>query len=427
MNTHQSGSNTDKYKQSPYYLKFASVLVGLIALVYILNVLSDPLLSLLFAALFSILLHPICDRFEKWRIPRVAAIVLSIIIFFAVLVGLVYLVVIQVSSFGDAIPTFASKAETFIESLIAWIEQNFAVSRTQQVSEGKKYLLNVLGESRDIMTQTVVSAGGLLGTAALVPLYVFFFLLYRDFFRQFIYKAFHSVSNSRLDRILNKIYEVIQSYMSGLLLVIGIVGVLNTVGLWILGVDYAIFFGFLAAFLILIPYIGIFIGSILPAVYSLVTMDSPWVALGVIGIMSAVQFLEGNFITPNIVGSKVSINPLAAIVMLLLGGKLWGLAGLILALPMTAIIKVILDSNPALEPFGYLLGEPEKELKEERSRMGRIAEHDPNQAAQQPQKKRRYSNNRRRKGNQNKPGEAPEGGAPAVKTTQNAPKKNPEA
>ncbi len=413
MNTLQSGPNTDsKYKQSPYYLKFAAVLVGLISLVYILNILSDPLIPLLFAALFSILLHPICDRFEKWGLPRIVAIVLSIIIFFAVLVGLVYLVVIQVSSFGDALPTFASKAETFIESIIAWIEQNFAVGRNQQVSEGKKYLLNMLGESRNLMAQIVVSAGGLLGTAALVPLYVFFFLLYRDFFRQFIYKAFHSISNSRLDRILNKIYEVIQSYMSGLVLVIGIVGVLNTVGLWILGVDYAVFFGFLAAFLILIPYIGIFIGSILPAVYSLVTMDNPWVSLGVIGVMSVVQFLEGNFITPNIVGSKVSINPLAAIVMLLLGGKLWGLAGLILALPLTAIIKVILDSNADLEPFGYLLGEPEKELKEERSKAARQEQQD-----EYRQKKRRYPN-RRKKGPKEKsdnPAENKNGEAMAVR------------
>src|SRR5690606_12565403 len=117
------------------------------------------------------------------------------------------------------------------------------------------YLLSMLGESRNMMAQTVVSVGGLLGTAFLVPLYVFFFLLYRDFFREFIYKAFRGVSNTRLDRILSRIYEVVQSYMSGLLLVIGVVGVLNTVGLWALGVDYAVFFGFLAAFLILIPYI----------------------------------------------------------------------------------------------------------------------------------------------------------------------------
>lgn len=396
MNTNQAGPNTGKYKELPYYVKFASVLVSLIALVYILSVLSDPLLSLVFAALFSILLHPICDKLEKWGMHRIFAIVVSIIIFFAVLVGIGWLIVIQVTSFGDAIPTFTSKMETFIESLLGWIEQNFNVSRTQQVSEGKRYFLTLLGESRNMMAQVVVSVGGLLGTALLVPLYVFFFLLYRDFFRLFIYKAFKDVSNSRLDRILGRIYDVVQSYMSGLLLVIVIVGILNTIGLWILQVDYAVFFGFLAALLILIPYIGIFIGSILPAFYSLVTMDSPWVALGVIGVMSLVQFLEGNFITPNVVGSKVSINPLAAIIMLLLGGKLWGLAGLIVALPMTAILKVILDASPDLEPFGYLLGEPEKELKEEG-----VVPHftDSNRESQvsHPPRKKRYPNRRKKK------------------------------
>lgn len=418
MTTTQTGSGNNKYNQYPYYLKFASVLVGLIAFVYILTVLSDPLVALLFSALFSILLHPLCSRFEKWRIPRILSIVLSIIIFFAVLAGLGWLVIIQVSSFGDALPNFATKAETFIETIIAWIEQNFAVSRNQQVSEGKKYLLSMLGESRNVMAQTVVSAGGLLGTAALVPLYVFFFLLYRDFFRQFIYKAFKGISNTRLDRILDKIYDVIQSYMSGLVLVIGIVGILNTIGLWALGVEYAVFFGFLAAFLILIPYIGIFIGSLLPAIYHLISNDTPWVSLGIIGVMSFVQFLEGNFITPNIVGSKVSINPLSAIVMLLLGGKMWGLAGLILALPVTAIAKVILDSNPDLEPFGYLLGEPEKELKEEQNR---IAQREHTEEAR-VQKKRRYGNKRRKPGPP-KADQTENGGV----QKQDAPKKSPEA
>ena len=133
-----------------------------------------------------------------------------------------------------------------------------------------------------------------------------------------------------------------------------------TVGLLILGVDYAIFFGFFGAVLVLIPYFGISMGSLLPAIYTLVTQDNPVKALGVIGIFLFVQTLEGNFITPYIVGSKVSINPLAAIVVLILWESVWGLPGLILALPMTAIIKVIFDAAPALKPYGFLIGEAEK-------------------------------------------------------------------
>src|SRR5690606_15995156 len=90
------------------------------------------------------------------------------------------------------------------------------------------------------------------------------------------------------------------------------------------------------------------------------TKDSAWYAVGVIGWFQVVQFFEGNFITPNVVGGKVSINPLMATISLLLGGLLSGLSGLILALPFTAVLQVILESNPASQPFGFLIGEPKE-------------------------------------------------------------------
>ena len=131
--------------------------------------------------------------------------------------------------------------------------------------------------------------------------------------------------------ILTKIYEVVHSYLTGLVTVTLIVGTLNTIGLLVLGIDYAVFFGFLAAALLVIPFIGILIGSILPIIIALITKDSPMYAVGVAGVFVFVQFLEGNFITPQIVGSKVSINGLVAIIALLLGSALWGLAGMALS------------------------------------------------------------------------------------------------
>src|SRR5690606_11762606 len=119
--------------------------------------------------------------------------------------------------------------------------------------------------------------------------------------------------------------------------------------------------GSLAALLMLLPYIGIAIGSILPALFALAVKDSAWYALGVVAWFQFVQFLEGNIITPNIVGSKVSINPLMAIIGILLGGMLFGLAGLILALPLLATLKVIFDASPQTEALGFLIGEPEKD------------------------------------------------------------------
>jgi predicted PurR-regulated permease PerM len=155
-----------------------------------------------------------------------------------------------------------------------------------------------------------------------------------------------------------KIQNVVKNYIMGLLLVMAIIAALNTVGLLILRIEYAFFFGALAALLNIIPYLGIIIGSILPIMMALLTKDSIWYAVGVAGVFTAVQFLEGNFITPHIVGSKVSVNPLAAIIALIIGGILWGPAGMILSIPFTAITKVILDNIEPLEPFGFLLGEP---------------------------------------------------------------------
>lgn len=384
----------NKDRETPIYLKLASILVAVIATVYILFVLRETIIPLAFSVLLAILLHPVCTWLERHRVPRIGAILLSILALFVVLVVLIYVVSIQIGSFAEELPRITEKAETILDQTLTMGERYLNISRSQQVSEAKKYMINALSEGRAVLLNTLVTTTGAISTFILIPLYIFFLLLYRHFFRRFIHKVFKSVPNAELNLLLKKIYDVIKSYLSGLFLVILIVGVLNSIGLLILGIPHAIFFGFLAGFLILIPYIGILIGSVLPALLSVVTMDSPWYAVGVIGVMSFVQFLEGNFITPNIVGSKVSVNPLAAIVALFLGGQLWGLSGLILALPVTAILKVIFDAIPSLEPFGFLLGEPVHEVAEEQAEM-RKEEQETREFKKKPYRK--YRNKPRKK------------------------------
>jgi predicted PurR-regulated permease PerM len=139
------------------------------------------------------------------------------------------------------------------------------------------------------------------------------------------------------------------------------VAILNTIGLLIMGVPYAFFFGAFASVLTIIPYIGILIGALLPALFVLVQTGSLIDAVIVVGIFTFVQFLEGNFITPNITGSKVSINPFAAILALILGGEIWGAAGMILSIPVIAMLKVVFDAYEPMRPAGYLLGDVHNE------------------------------------------------------------------
>ncbi len=345
--------------QLPPYAKLTCVLLSLVIIVYGLHTLEGILIPLVFAILFAVLLFPLAQRLENWRVPRILAVLLCLILTLAAIVGILYAVSLQITSFAEVVPKFVDRINEYLAQLQTYADQELNIDRKRQVAEVRKYVNQALAQGGTILTTTLLATTSTLTDVFLVLLFIFFFLLYRDFFRSFFYKAFDA-RRSRVDAVLSGIYKVVKDYLAGLLLVILIIGTLMTVGLLILGIDYAVFFGFFGACLVLIPYFGISLGSLLPAAYALVTEDNPLKALGVIGIFLFVQTIEGNFITPYIVGSKVSINPLAAIIVLILWENVWGFAGLILALPMTAIIKVIFDSIESLKPYGFLIGEAEK-------------------------------------------------------------------
>jgi predicted PurR-regulated permease PerM len=135
-----------------------------------------------------------------------------------------------------------------------------------------------------------------------------------------------------------------------------VVGTLNSIGLLLLGIPHAILFGFIASVLTFIPYVGIMVASLLPITFAWMTYDSVWYPLGVVAVFAFVQYLEANLIFPMAVSSRLSINTLVTIVMILLGGLLWGAAGMILFIPYTAILKLIADRTEKLKTLSVLLG-----------------------------------------------------------------------
>src|SRR5690606_1942884 len=301
------------------------------------------------------------------RLGKAFAALLAVLVAIAIISGIIWFIVHQSIIIGKDASSITGKVLSVLEQGQTWLQEKFGVERNQVMDklreQGNKSLENAGG----MITSTFGSLGNTLANAILVPLYCFFMLYYRDFFREFFFKAFASTPQRKVNEVLNKIYEVVQSYLVGLITVMGIVAILNTGGLMLMGIEYAWFFGSLASLLMLLPYIGIAIGSILPALFTLAVKDNAWYAVGVIAWFQVVQFLEGNIITPNIVGSKVSINPLMAIVGILIGGMLFGLAGLIIALPLIVTLKVIFDAIPSMEAFGFLIGEPENEQLKQNS------------------------------------------------------------
>lgn len=326
--------------------------------VYWLVVLQSFMVPILVSVLLSILVSPITVQLEDKGLGRIPAIVLTLVLFLGLIAGVLYVSYTQISDMIEMWPSFQSKANVMIHQTTIWMSETFGFQTRSQMNDLEHMSAQLIqdnGSKALLMTTT------LLGTLALIPLYMFFMLYYRTFFCNFLYGLLGKTDKKRINLILYRIYDVIHNYLAGIFIVMVIVGSMNTLGLLLLGIKYAVFFGFFAALLLLIPYIGVMIGSALPIMMALVTKESPMYAVGVAGVFATIQFLEGNFITPYVVGSKISINPLMAIVGLLLGGMLWGIPGMILALPMVAILKVILDHSEHLKAFGYVLGDPDSQ------------------------------------------------------------------
>jgi predicted PurR-regulated permease PerM len=163
----------------------------------------------------------------------------------------------------------------------------------------------------------------------------------------------------RMESLRGMISLAIQSYynfIKGMAIVYIIVGVLNSIGLLLLGVPHAILFGFIASILTFIPYVGIIAGSLLPMAMAWITYDSIWYPVGVAAIFTFVQYLEANVIFPVAVSNRLHVNTFVMLLAIFAGGLLWGVAGMILFVPFVGIAKLIADHNPAWKTISLILG-----------------------------------------------------------------------
>ena len=190
-----------------------------------------------------------------------------------------------------------------------------------------------------------------------ISVYVFLMLLYRHIFINFVQKL--APKDQESEKVSREVANVSKQYLAGRFIVIGIVAVINSVGLTLIGIKQGIFFGVLAALLDLIPYIGIIIGAGLPLIMSLVNHEKMWPFFAVLGLFVFVQLLENYYLTPRIVGSHVRLSPLFTLIAVLIGGYVWGVAGMILFIPFLAMLKIIFDHIRPLHPYGYLIGDPD--------------------------------------------------------------------
>jgi predicted PurR-regulated permease PerM len=344
------------YRDFPFYIKAPLILIGLIAFLYILYMGQSIFVPLIFALFISLLVNPLVSFLARHKIPRIIAIFIGLLAVMLLTAALLFFISMQFSMFAKTWPDLKVKFSETESDLINWCSAKMniepdAISNWIR-STGKKFIDNMTGS----LGATLLTVGNAVVLMVLIPVYIFLILYYKYLLLEFIRKLFKQEHHKAVVEVVTSINGLIRSYLVGLIIEGVIVATLNSVGLLILGIKYAVILGVTGAILNVIPYIGGIVAYALPMIMAFVT-KSPISAVWVLAVYSVIQFIDNHYLVPYVVASKVKINALIAIVVVLAGDFLWGIPGMFLAIPLTALIKVICDHIEPLKPYGFLLGD----------------------------------------------------------------------
>ncbi|NNC93919.1 MAG: AI-2E family transporter [Chitinophagales bacterium] len=345
--------------------KVAHFLIIVTISVYGLVVAQPILVPLVFAIFLALMLKPLNEIIGKFIPWQIAQVFLTIIIAVIPPSLLIFAFGWQILNILGDLPSITAEIKSGVNTIYTWINSRIHFPQSSGIGWLRDNFSSLLKAPLNFFSESVSSSANLLINAGLVIVYTFLLLLYRKAFRKFLLLQFEHGAEFKAKKLFREIYNVSRGYLYGMLTVTLILGVLNSLGLWLIGVDYPIFWGLFAAILAIVPYIGTFLGGLFPTLYSLAVTTTLWQPLAVIGLFTFIQILEGNFITPKVVGKSVNVNPLAAILALVTGGVLWGAAGLVIAVPVIAIVKIIMDRIAIFKPLSILLSSdlPEKKSK----------------------------------------------------------------
>lgn len=309
-----------------------------------------------FALLLAFILYPICVWLEAKRLSRSGAIVVALSILILLSSLLLTAVVAQVIAFAQEWPKLQGKITASFTSFSSMIDSSFGISAVRQQEMFSRFVQNSGSDVVHLITQTLSASALSLVLAILIPIYTYLMLYYRHRLVQALYYLFPQEGRANIRETL---YQSIQSYynfIKGMLIVYLVVGTLNSLGLFALGIPHAFLFGYAASIFTIIPYVGIIIASLLPISIAWVTHHSLLYPLGVVVLFVVVQYLEANIIFPWAVSNRLKINTLATLVVIIAGGILWGAAGMILFVPYLGIVKLVADRHPNLKFLSVLLG-----------------------------------------------------------------------
>jgi predicted PurR-regulated permease PerM len=342
----------------PFYAKVALILTAIVLVLTILFLGQHILIPIFMALLFGILLSPFV-RFlnDRIKLPNVISSSIAVVLFTIIIAIIIIIVSIQIGNFSSEIKNIKTNIAIHYHTIQIWIKNSFNISYHDQNEYIQDVRSNSLSSENILSENTLTSVTDVLLNFLLVPLYTFLFLLYKNLCLQFLYKLVKKNRYEKLTDILLNIKLSVQSYLVGLIIEMVIVSSLTSIGFMIIGLQYAVLLGVITGILNLIPYVGILVAGLLSIIASLSGTAHVNIVAGVIIVNLIVQLIDNNVLVPLVVSSKVKINAIASIVGIIVGSSIAGVAGMFLAIPIIAILKVIFDRIDALTPFGLLLGD----------------------------------------------------------------------
>ncbi|MEO7767082.1 MAG: AI-2E family transporter, partial [Ferruginibacter sp.] len=340
-------------KEYPFYLKATIIIFGLVLVSYSLLNLRDILAPIAFSLIIAILLNPLVNKLQRMGTKKIVAISISVAMALIVVAGILYFISSQIMNFSDTLPQLKVKFSQHFSEIQLWVADKVKIPVVKQ----QKLLNDALNSSQTLLGKTLGGALGIIGFFVLVPIYVFLLLFYKTLLINFLHEVFAQENTTKVSEVLNETKGAIQSYMVGLLLEALVVAILNSVALLLCGVQYAILLGVLGAILNMLPYIGGIIAIALPVLIAAVTKDGFTTPIAIVASYTIIQFVDNNFLVPFLVSSRVKINAFFSVVVVLLGGAVWGISGMFLSIPFVAILKIIFDRLPEMKPWGKLMGD----------------------------------------------------------------------
>jgi predicted PurR-regulated permease PerM len=330
--------------------KWAHYSIILITIVLALFYLGNVILPFILALFLTILLLPVVQFLDKLWFPKWLSALIAVGIFTGIVGGIGFFLYDEINALIRNLPGMISK-----ESAALYHAEKF-VNSPEVAAKVNEYSQDIINFGVSYMQKSISYISSTLFMIAMIPVYIFFMLMSRDRVDAYLLARYND-SLDKTNAVVSDIKKSIQKYIIGLSTVIIIVSTLLSVGLYFLEIPYWLLLGVLCGLLGLFPYIGVVIGALLPLTIAILTKDALWYPIAVLGLFALVQFLEGNVITPNIIGNAVNINPVALMLALLFMGVISGILGLILTIPSLAVVRILMESSDELKPYAKLLAQ----------------------------------------------------------------------